>query len=73
MESKMKKKRKYIRRPMTNERIIKKITSIRTRNNKQWMALLALAFKAKPRQAGKIMNQITENDRLVTKCMTRLS
>lgn len=66
------KKRKYVRRPMTNERIIKKITSIRSRNNRSWMALLALAFKAKPRQAGKIMNEITENDRLVTKWMKRL-
>ena len=66
------KKRKYTRRPMTNDRIIKSITSIRTKNNKQWMRLLALAFKAKPRQAGKIMNQIVENDRQVTKWMSRL-
>lgn len=67
------KKRKYVRRPMTNERIIKKITSIRTRNNKQWMTILALAFKAKPRQASKIMNHITENDRAVVKWLARLS
>lgn len=69
----MAKKRKYVRLPMTNARIIKKITSIRTRNNKQWMAILALAFKARPRQAGKIMNSITENDRAVVKWLARLS
>lgn len=66
------KKRKYTRRPITNDRIIKKITSIRTRNNKQWMAILSLAFKAKAKQAAKIMSSITENDREVTRWMSRL-
>lgn len=68
----MSKKRKYTRRPMTTERIIKSITSIRTRNNKAWMSLLQLAFKAKPRAASKIMNKIVENDKLVTRWMSRL-
>lgn len=66
------KKRKYVRRPMTDDRIIKKITSIRTRNNKQWMNMLRLAYASKPRAAAKIMNQIVENDRQVTKWMARL-
>lgn len=68
----MSKKRKYVRRPMTPERIIKKITSIRTRNNKQWMNLLKLAFNAKPRMAAKIMREIVANDREVTRWMSRL-
>lgn len=68
----MKKKRKYVRRPMTDDRIIKKITSIRTRNNKQWMNMLRLAYAAKPRAAAKIMNQIVSNDQEVTKLMARL-
>lgn len=68
----MRKKRKYTRRPMTTDRIVRTITSIRTRNNKQWMALLGLAFKAKPRQAKKIMSAIVENDRQVTKWMSKL-
>lgn len=66
------KKRKYVRKPMTNNRIIKKITSIRTKNNKQWMAILALAFRSTPKVAAAIMGHITENDRLVTKWMSRL-
>ena len=57
---------------MTDDRIIKKITSIRTRNNKQWMNMLRLAYASKPKQAAKIMNSIVENDRLVTKWMSRL-
>lgn len=68
----MKKKRKYVRRPMTDDRIIKKITSIRTRNNKQWMNMLKLAFKSKPRATAKIMNSIVANDQAVTKWMARL-
>lgn len=68
----MRKKRKYVRRPMTNDRIIKKITSIRTRNNKQWMNMLKLAFQSKPVAAGKIMNSIVANDQAVTKWMGRL-
>lgn len=68
----MRKKRKYTRRPMTDDRIIKMITSIRTRNNKQWMNMLRLAYAAKPRAAGKIMNEIVSNDQKVTKWMARL-
>lgn len=68
----MRKKRKYTRHKNTPERVIKKITSIRTRNNRQWMAILALAFKAKPRMAKKIMASIVENDRQVTKWMAKL-
>jgi aspartate/tyrosine/aromatic aminotransferase len=68
----MRKKRKYTRRPMTDDRIIKTITSIRTKNNKAWMNMLRLAFASKPRQAAKIMNQIVENDKLVTKWMEKL-
>lgn len=66
------KKRKYVRRKITNELIVKEVTKIRRKNNNCWMELLALAFKAKPRQAKKIMRAVTENDRNVTKWMSRL-
>lgn len=66
------KKRKYVRRKITNELVVKEVTKIRRKNNNCWMQLLALAFKAKPRQAKKIMESITENDRRVTKWMVRL-
>lgn len=68
----MRKKRKYVRRPMTKDRIIKTITSIRSRNNRQWMAILSLAFAAKPRKASKIMSSIVSNDREITRWMAKL-
>lgn len=68
----MRKKRKYVRRHVTDDIVIKAITSIRTRNNKQWMAMLKLAFKARPRAAKNIMSSIVENDRQITKWMSRL-
>ena len=66
------KKRKYVKRKITNELIVKEVTKIRRKNNNCWMELLALAFKAKPRQAKKIMESVTKNDRDVTKWMARL-
>jgi hypothetical protein len=66
------KKRKYVKRKITNELVIKEVTKIRRKNNNCWMELLGLAFKAKPRQAKKIMAAITKNDLNVTKWMRRL-
>ena len=68
----MKKKRKYVRRELTDDVIIKEITRIRTKNNKQWMQMLRLAYAAKPRAAASIMNEIVANDQAVTKWMQRL-
>ena len=65
-------KRKYVRQKITTDLIITKITQIRRKNNIAWMMLLKLAFKAKPRAAAKIMASIVENDRQVTKWMSRL-
>ncbi len=68
----MTKKRKYVRRPMTDDRIITKVQAIRRKNNIAWMNILRLAFKARPKQARKIMDEINKNDVLVTKWMSRL-
>lgn len=66
------KKRKYVRQKLTDSLIIKRVTSIRTRNNKRWMALLNLAFSIKPRLARKIMVDIVENDRNIARLMAKL-
>lgn len=71
-ENHVRKKRKYVRRKLTDTLIIKRVTSIRTRNNKQWMALLNLAFKIKPRLSRKIMVNIVENDRQIARLMAKL-
>ncbi len=68
----MRKKRKYVHRKITNELVIKEVTRIRRKNNNCWMELLGLAIKAKPRQAKKILQDITENDQKVTKWMKKL-
>jgi len=66
------KKRKYIHRPITDDIIITKVQSIRRKNNIAWMNILRLAFRAKPKQARRIMDDINKNDILVTKWMSRL-
>ena len=39
--------------------IINQIQNIRTKNNKNWMNLLKLAFKRDPKSASKILSKIT--------------
>jgi hypothetical protein len=65
-------KRKYVRRPMTTQRVITMVTRIRSRNNRNWMSLLKLAVASKPRQAKAILTQITKNDQEITRWMGRL-
>lgn len=66
------KKRKYVRKPMTPQRVIGMVTRIRSRNNRCWMALLKLAVTSQPRKAKTIIGQITENDKEVTRWLGRL-
>jgi hypothetical protein len=55
-----------------NEVIIKQITEIRTKNNIAWMGILALAINKAPREARRLMTQITKNDMAVSKLSARL-
>lgn len=48
------------------ETVIKQITAVRANNNKNWMAILQLAFKYAPEKAEKIMSQITECDKKIS-------
>lgn len=48
-------------------KIIKKIESVRIKNNKCWMDLLRLAFKADEEEAKKIFNKIQKNDEEINK------
>ena len=47
---------------MKDSEIIDKIQGIRTRNNKNWMKILKLAFKYAPVEAKAIMSNITNCD-----------
>lgn len=52
--------------------VIDEISKIRAKNNKQWMALLRLAFELDPKRAAKILKGITENDKKISRLMGRL-
>ena len=53
--------------------IINKIKSIRSKNNKNWMDLLKLAFKHNPKESKKILKRIVEQDKKVTQLVKKLS
>ena len=57
---------------MSNEKIVRRIKSIRTKNNRIWMRLLILAFQNHPRKAKQITKQIVQYDKSVVKWMNRL-
>ena len=52
--------------------VIAHIARIRTKNNKLWMALLALAVEARPKKAKEILKKIEANDREVTTWLSRI-
>lgn len=67
-----KKKRKYTRHPVTPKRVLMMVSRIRGRNNRVWMAILNLAVATKPRKAKALLRQVVENDREVTKWLSKL-
>lgn len=54
------------------ENILDKIQNIRETNNKNWMAILKLAFKHAPREAKLIMKNITEYDQQINELSKEL-
>jgi hypothetical protein len=53
-------------------KIINRISSIRAKNNKNWMDLLKLAFKHDPKNASKILGRITNFDKKISKLTQKL-
>lgn len=53
-------------------KIINKIEKIRSKNNKNWMNLLRLAFKLDPKSASKIMKEINYNDKEISSLLKNL-
>tara|TARA_Y100001970_G_C14258911_1_gene877923 strand:- start:14051 stop:14242 length:192 start_codon:yes stop_codon:yes gene_type:complete len=51
----MKKKKDYLK-------IIDQIEAIRTKNNKNWMDILRVAFKHSPEESAKILSEILSMD-----------
>ena len=52
--------------------LIREIEKTRSKNNKNWMNILKLAFKFAPKQASKIMNQINSDDKKISKLLRKL-
>ena len=54
------------------EKLIDEVTEIRTKNNKNWMDILRLAFKENPKEAQKIMSRIVQYDKEISLLNRRL-
>lgn len=54
-------------------KIIAEITSARRKNNVNWMNLLKLAIKCSPTQAKKILKKINNEDKKISKLVSKLS
>lgn len=52
--------------------ILTKVRNIRTKNNKLWMDLLALAMECAPDKARNIIKKITENDKKISQTLEDL-
>ena len=56
-----------------NKKIINKIEIIRSKNNKNWMDLLRLAFKYAPKEAKKILKKINQHDKKISNLFNEIS
>lgn len=54
-------------------KIIDDIEAIRTRNNRNWMDLLRLAFKHAPKEAAEIMAEIYKQDQGISDLAKKLT
>lgn len=52
--------------------VIDKIEAVRTKNNKNWMDLLRLAFEHAPAEAGIIFTEIFKEDKEVNRLAQKL-
>jgi len=55
------------------KKIIDKIEKIRSKNNKNWMDLLRIAFKYAPKQTSEVMKKINRCDKQISMLVSKLS
>lgn len=58
---------------MNEEQILDAISLARMQNNKNWMALVALALKEAPLESRKILRRINLQDKKISDLLSRLS
>ena len=54
-------------------KIINKIEKVRSKNNRNWMDLLRLAFKYAPVEAKKLIKKINRDDKKISNLLKKLS
>ena len=54
-------------------KIVNSIQKIRSKNNKNWMDLLRLAFKYSPKEAKNILKKINDHDKEISKLFQEIS
>ena len=62
----MKKKKDY-------DKIIDQIEKVRSKNNKNWMDILRLAYKYAPREAANILREIYREDKKISSLAKKLT
>lgn len=55
------------------DRIIDEIEAVRSRNNKNWMDILRLAFRHSPEDAAAILREIYKEDKAISDLAARLT
>ena len=53
--------------------LIREIEKTRSKNNKNWMDLLRLAFQYAPLRAKKVLKAINKNDQKISKLIKKIS
>jgi len=56
-----------------DSKIINQIEKIRSKNNKNWMDLLRLAFKYAPKEAKMILKRINQYDKKISKLFREIN
>ena len=67
-----KKRKKNITRYNKSIKLVNQIQKIRSKNNKNWMDLLRLAFKHAPKQASNIIKKINSHDKKISELLKKL-
>ena len=52
--------------------VINAIEKIRSKNNKNWMNILRLAFKFAPKESASLVKKINENDKKISELLKKL-
>jgi len=58
---------------MTDLEIIDAVEAVRTKNNKNWMDILRIAFKHSPEEARPVLAEINKSDNQISKLLDKLA